>query len=681
MSYTARINNLINFSDRVTKIDIDFDEGQVQTFLKLDIPEYFDVTYKDTGTKTVRVSTYTSKTTTPVIQVFENLINVVNTYDTVDSTYYTTSSTEFNIPYSTSPTITPDEWITHSNFNKCIKKIYSNFEYLISKAKFYDSNSTEYQGWYGVAGLESMLDCGTGNWTWSYARQHTELTWNEMLSSNNTSVFKNCCSWYSASCGLPTRTTKDSLTWLWKFVKKQQVNEVTWGDIKTESTHKYNNLQWRQLSCNTYTEVTTAKSTESNTFITDMLADTQILATFDGCAVGSRWHLKIPKLDGYVDTVGNTQNSAISCIPFSEGCIYSDIFVEDDIMFTSTNTSVRACSTNIISTPIKPMLIGLDKNINFSNITAITKDKNDRIYVCDSDINGVACFKFNKSRYIKWSKVYSMYGLGSTYNQYKFNKPIDIVIDEFSNLYVLDSGNYCIKMYTSRGQWLRTFELPVSDAPISLTIDSDKRIHLLYKTYVNIYDIVANSMVKSYNISNNITPVKIRNNFSKEIIYIVYSNKIEKYFKNGNKFTDIDISYPKCLNNFTNIHQDENRNLYILTNDYIVKYTDLMFLDSKLHTDSYLNISNYMWSLSDILIDRNEFLQDVTYNKSFHRLWDNVEILRSAVKNKENIDLKPIHDKEKIFIGQNEIATTGVINRCMKYIWENLSTLNKYLSN
>ena len=38
MSYTARINNLINFSDRVTKIDIDFDEGQVQTFLKLDIP-------------------------------------------------------------------------------------------------------------------------------------------------------------------------------------------------------------------------------------------------------------------------------------------------------------------------------------------------------------------------------------------------------------------------------------------------------------------------------------------------------------------------------------------------------------------------------------------------------------------------------------------------------------------
>ena len=164
MSYSARINNLINYSDRVSRITFDFDENQIQTFNRFDVPEFFDVSYNKTGTKTIKVSTYTNVQQTPVVQVFENLINVVDEYDVVDTNYYQTLSTTFALPYSTVPIITPDEWVTHDTVNSCIKKIYTNFEYLTAKARYYDPVSYEYQGWYGVAGLESMLDCGTGNW-------------------------------------------------------------------------------------------------------------------------------------------------------------------------------------------------------------------------------------------------------------------------------------------------------------------------------------------------------------------------------------------------------------------------------------------------------------------------------------------------------------------------------------
>jgi hypothetical protein len=237
-------------------------------------------------------------------------------------------------------------------------------------------------------------------------------------------------------------------------------------------------------------------------------------------------------------------------------------------------------------------------------------------------------------------------------------------------------------MYSSRGEWLRTTELPTSDTPISLALDSFSRVHILYKKYVNVYDVVSDSMVMSYNLSDSdITPLKIRSNYVKEIFYIVYNNKIVKYFKNGVKFTDLNLAYPKCIDNITNIHQDKNRNLYILTKDYIVKYTDLMFLDSKLYTDSLLNINSFMWDLEDIFIDKDELVQDVTYNRAFHRLWDNIETLRNVIRNKNKTDLTPLYSKEQIFVGQNEIVTAGVMNRCLKYLWDNLSTLNKYLSN
>jgi hypothetical protein len=632
MSYFVRINNLINYPERIDRLIVDFDDNQIQTFTRFNIPDFFDISYTKTGTKTIKVSTFPIiQNSEPVIQVFKNLVTVVDQYDVIDSTYYQeASSFTFNLPYSSAPMITPDEWVTHSTFNNCIKKIYTNFEYLVTKAKAYDSKSYEYQGWYGTASAEIGLNINNGG------KVNFNLVWNNL--------------------------------------EKDKSTAIKWEDIEC---NKIGTIRWENISCKTYSNILTAEATDSNTFITDMLANTQT-STDNGCVSSARWHLKLPKLNGYVDTVGNvdTDNNCIG----NDECTYTDIYVEDDVLLTSTSTYIRACSTNLLSTPIEPLVIGIDKNTTFGKITAIVKDSSDRVYVCDKDLHGVACFQLNRNNYNKWSVVFSMYGLGSVNSKHRFNKPVDITIDEFSNLYVLDSNNLCIKIFTARGSWIRTVNLTDSD-PLSLAIDSDKRLHILYNTKIVVYDVVANTFLNSYDIKGSETPIKIRSNYVKEIFYVVYKNKVQKYFKNGTYFSDIDLSSPKCIDNITNIHQDKNRNLYILTNDYIVKYTDLMFLDSKMYTDSYLNISNYMWSLSDIAISRDEMLQDITYTTAFHRMWDNIEILRRAVRNKNTEDNTPIYQKSDIFIGQNEIVSTGVMNRCVKYLWDNLSTLNKYLSN
>jgi hypothetical protein len=82
-----------------------------------------------------------------------------------------------------------------------------------------------------------------------------------------------------------------------------------------------------------------------------------------------------------------------------------------------------------------------------------------------------------------------------------------------------------------------------------------------------------------------------------------------------------------------------------------------------------------------MLINSEEYVQSWVYNKSFQKLWDNIEIMRHTVffgdgKCKEYTP--PTHSKEKILIGQNEIVTSTVVNRVIGYLWDNYSSLLKY---
>jgi hypothetical protein len=62
-------------------------------------------------------------------------------------------------------------------------------------------------------------------------------------------------------------------------------------------------------------------------------------------------------------------------------------------------------------------------------------------------------------------------------------------------------------------------------------------------------------------------------------------------------------------------------------------------------------------------------------------MWDNIEIFRNTLLF-DSTTCKgykaPIHSKEKMIIGQNEVVTSTVVNRVLVYLWDNFNTLIDY---
>ena len=94
-------------------------------------------------------------------------------------------------------------------------------------------------------------------------------------------------------------------------------------------------------------------------------------------------------------------------------------------------------------------------------------------------------------------------------------------------------------------------------------------------------------------------------------------------------------------------------------------------------------IPEEFWDSKDIYIHKNEYIQNWVYTKTFQRLWDNIEFFRNTLyysyeNDTFNVCKKykdPIHGKDKMIIGQNEIVTSTVINRVFGYAWENFLSI------
>jgi hypothetical protein len=90
---------------------------------------------------------------------------------------------------------------------------------------------------------------------------------------------------------------------------------------------------------------------------------------------------------------------------------------------------------------------------------------------------------------------------------------------------------------------------------------------------------------------------------------------------------------------------------------------------------------NLFWKLSDLLIHKEEYIQPWVYLKSFHRLWDNIELFRNSLFYEAEgckSYKPPVYQKEDIVIGQNEIVSNAVINRISAQLWANLETMFDY---
>ena len=131
------------------------------------------------------------------------------------------------------------------------------------------------------------------------------------------------------------------------------------------------------------------------------------------------------------------------------------------------------------------------------------------------------------------------------------------------------------------------------------------------------------------------------------------------------------------LQGYNSIMQDKFRNVYVTIGDKILKIQDLMKM-----VDVKAVISEELyWDLHEILVHKEEYIQPWVYLKSFHRLWDNIELFRTSLFYSETgckSHKAPVYSKDDLVIGQNEIVTNAVINRLSNQLWTNLELLFDY---
>ena len=309
--------------------------------------------------------------------------------------------------------------------------------------------------------------------------------------------------------------------------------------------------------------------------------------------------------------------------------------------------------------------------------------KESLLYVLDSEIPRVSVFNVRPNDAILLSQHWGK--LGSAANPYGFKNPKDLHITKDLEIIIVDTGNKCLKTYTSSGKHKNTFidDRFQESPPLSVSTDSLGNFHILLEDKVLIYD-ANQTFVKEYLLPSSVVePKRISFSYNGEISYITHKNGIVKFFRNGMLYGHF-INNLKCKNGeiltgFNDVLQDSTHNLYICVKDKVLKYADRM----KFIENSSLNKELY-WDLSEILINKNEYIQHTTYVKAFQKLWDNMELLRTSLTFVDEAQAKligkPAIKKEDLIIGQNELVVNSVINRLSTQLWTNLESLVSYIT-
>lgn len=657
--------NLSRGFNNVQNIVIDLGESNIITLTPETQYNNFTATYNTVGPKTITVTTYylASASVSPAVDIFRNVVEVVPFYDSIIPENYLTERTALNLPYSEKPFIAPNEWAVEDNINSVFRKFYENLQYLETRSNMYEYTPTEYYGWLGNIPLDSQEEAQTQAcplWTWedvdclaggqNVPWEDTQKIDDTAPSITTTGPLASCGTWQQHECDLnivnPDCYGKYGVEWKWKSRKAAASTKlITWKTTKCDQGYakKWGFEPWVTPDGETITSIP--------------------------CVVGD-WHVNIPKINEFYDPIPN-------CTPLAR-CSYNDIVSRNNIIYVALNTEIKVLSSNYTPVQITNKRL-IDDIFSFRNIKAIGLDSTNKLFVLDGTLNKVASYKVDLTQSIPFENYLSWGGFGSRRSTSKFSRPNDLHIDAEDNIWITDTGNNCIKQYSNNGSWLQTITNDVLDSnpPVSMCVDSINNIHVLTNNRVYVFT-NRGELINDYNFTEETiqTPLRITTNFNREIIYISTPTQVIKYFRNGVFFGFL-VNNQQCVTDISSVYQDEYRNTLIASGDKIVKYVDLMTTKSIKG-----NLPTTYRPLTDLLIHKEEYIQNWVYTRSFQRLWDNIEMFRHALIFDNSTICKqyvpPVHNKNKLVVGQNEIVTSSVINRNISYLWDNFINLLNY---
>jgi len=621
----VEFENLTTKLHFVTAFNVDFDDGIVKFIT--DVNNNFTASYFSPGTKTLQITAFTSKwPLEPIVAVFPNIITVVPRYEQFVEENFRSPFETLNLPWKTPPTVKNNDWVVANNINFAFQQILDNLNYLNSFGRYYDWEFLEYFGYLGPQPDPYNVTSSLSSY----------LTWQDLDGTN----------------------TNSSFTWKDFYWSGDPLDTLALSSIA-----KWQNQEVASLGKDICDDVSWNVNIEN-------IIDPSWILFID---IFDRKH------DKFRESSIRTQ------------CIYKNIFSRNNVLYINTDKTIKVLNKDK-NFSYYSSLSSFDGLIEFENITSLTVDSQNRVFVLDSDLLQIGVYVLSTNSLGKrvWSQITNWGGLGKSRN--KFLNPTQLFVDHKDCVWVIDRGSNNIKHFTNTGSWLKTLE-NFKDA-ISMTQDSQNNIHILTNSKVLVYSYEGTFLFDyDFSVADSSIPRQISSNYSKDILYIVFENQVAKFFRNG-LFGGLPIKSSDNITNINGVFQDEYRNVLILSNDKILKYIDI---PERKNNKGTLIPSDF-WQPLDIYIHPEEFIQNWVYNKSFSKLWDNIEIFKNhlyhltdsrgfsndcsdfnTVCDNTKILCKkyfpPIHNKEKLIIGQNEIVTTVTINRNLKYLWENLEVV------
>jgi len=663
-----RFENLfIRTQDAVSAVDILLDDigGNTITLTGENIQNNFVASYDTGGNKNIKITGYPIISAEKYTREFRNILQVIETYDTVQpESYYSFDKVLLELPWKIQPSVGSNDWVVSDNFNSCIKMFYDNLTYLDKRSSVYRDTFTEYYGWLGSEPtvIEGLTACPV--WTWedtdcTNPDNQYYVTWSELMSGGvipevtETGSLAYCGRWDQQECQLsaavPNCLGKYCVEWRWSSRKSENSTAlITWKDTKTGEKYQ---KEWRQplQECDTVTNV--------------------------GCDEGV-WNVNLPGLNNYYDPIPDCYSQ--------NRCSYKGIASFNNKLYTALDTQIKLLSSNRSAT-FYDLRTTFNEATPFVDIKSIAIDSQQKIYILDSTLSQVAVYIYNEAAAGERWKLFTTFGgVGGSMSKTKFLNPTNLYVDQFDNVWIADTGNFVLKQYTNTGSWLFTLRdddyfKAENDPPLDVCTDSETNVHVLTNKVVRVYT-YRGEFLFEYQPGGEVIPLsnlrKIAPSYNREMIYIANRSQVIRHFRTGG-YSGTIINDKKCVDNINDIFQDEYRNLLIANDDKILKYIDLMTL-----IPLKSPLPGQYWPLKDLLIHDEEYVQNWVYTKALHRLWDNIEIFRNTLLYNSSGNCKkykpPIHSKDKITIGQNEIVTSTVINRSLSYLWDNFKVILEY---
>lgn len=433
---------------------------------------------------------------------------------------------------------------------------------------------------------------------------------------------------------------------------------------------------------------------------------------FIGWLGSNHWHFDDNELDVVNAEVFGTRFISAMAVAVRDDnliCVANDVglgYSKVEILSSNYNATFMAEITS--------------KGVNdlFNEIRSIqVDDKN--IYVLDSGLNYynprviVYSYDYTRTETTRTEYYWGGYGGESAHNKYR--NPNSMKLDSNKYLWIADTGNNCVKKYSSTGSWIMTItseyfaqQTEVFDqlfkledgAPVDVCADHEGNIHVLTYNYVVKFD-SKGEFIKTYDwkiagtkISN--TPVRIISSQDNGILYILLNDRIIRVSNNGINlgiFGNTLFGTTLAGLNFTDIVHDSHHNL-LVTNNYNGKKTIIKYADTPRIGTVYSNRS-YPFNISSIYINPEEYQNDVVYNKSFQRMYDNLDSFRQRLVRKisedsqGNLTIRGMllsemkafnYQKNDIFVGTNEIVSDSVVNRVLDMLWDSENTLFSMIS-